>query len=361
MVPNSSKINSSQLLEDLRQLIELSKGKIARSVNSEMTFLYWHIGKKINETILHHDRADYGEKIFETLSQKLKSEYGSGFSARGLSKMVQFSVCFPDFQILPTLSAKLSWSHFVELLTVKEELKRNFYAEMCRIEGWSVRTLHDKIKIMFFERIELSKKPEHEIEISLSQIREKDIISLDMMLNDPYVLSFLKLPDNHYENDLEEAILNEIEKFMLELGTSFSFVARQKRFTIDKDHYYLDLLFYNRRLKRLCAVELKKGKFQAAYKGQMELYLRWLDRYNRLEGEEAPIGIILCTEKSSHQIELLGLTSSGIHVAEYLTEIPSATIFEKKIQEIVETAKEKLMRQRQSSHKKIIREPTKPQ
>ena len=334
---------SSQLLGDLRLLINSTRTRVAQSVNSEMTLLYWHIGKRIQVDILKSERADYGKKILSKLSLTLKSEYGAGFSERNLAYMLKFADIFPNYEILQTLSAKLSWSHFIEILSIKDPLGREFYAEMCRVEHWSVRVLQDKIHKMFYERTIIAKKPKESIQTSLQQIREKDKITSAVILKDPYVLDFLNLPNEHFENELEEAILREIEKFMLELGTGFSFVARQKRFTIDSDHYYLDILLYNRRLKRLVALELKKGKFKAAYKGQMELYLRWLDRYERLEGEETPIGIILCTEKSEHQIELLDLSASGIHVAQYMTELPPADVFERKIQEIVQIAKERLV------------------
>ncbi|MBY0281586.1 MAG: PDDEXK nuclease domain-containing protein [Alphaproteobacteria bacterium] len=341
IIPKSD-VTSSKLLQEIRQLVEKTKTRIAMSINSEMTLLYWHIGSRIQIDILENKRADYGQKIVLSLSKILRKEYGNGFSERNLARMIKLANCFSDFQILSTLSTKLSWSHFVELLPIKDPVAREFYAEMCRLEGWSVRILQEKIHKMFYERTALAKKPEEVIQSTLQQIREEDKVTPDVVLKDPYVLDFLNLPNEHYENELEEAILKEIEKFMLELGTGFSFIARQKRFTIDSDHYYLDLLLYNRRLRRIVALELKRGKFQAAYKGQMELYLRWLDKYERLEGEEAPIGIILCTEKSAHQIELLDLSASGIHVAEYMTELPPAEVFERKIQEIIQVAKHRL-------------------
>lgn len=339
IISASTDFTSSRLLEEICQLIEATKVRVIQSVNSEMTLLYWHIGKRIKEEVLKFERADYGEQLIISLAKALSEQYGKGFSKTSLFDMAKLYEAYSDYQIFLTLSGKLSWSHFRELLPIKEPLKREFYTELCRIEHWSVRTLREKIGKMLFERTAVAKKPDHVIEDSLKLVREEDRLTADMVLRDPYVLDFLNLPTLYQEKDLEAAILQEIEKFILEFGTSFSFLARQKRISIDNEDYYLDLLFFHRRLRKLIAIELKTEKFKAADKGQMELYLRWLDKYERCEGEGSPIGIILCTAKNQEHVELLEVSNSDIHVAEYLTELPALDIFQKKVQEAINLAK----------------------
>ena len=224
--------------------------------------------------------------------------------------------------------ATIELSHIVELLPLKEQNQRDFYAYMSIQENWSVRHLRSNIDKMLYERTKLSQKPNNEQVLSLLKMNSQ--LEPDLILKDPYILDFLELPDEHYESDLENAILKQIEQFILELGIGFSFVARQKRMTIDNEHFYLDLLFFNRKLKRLVAVELKTGKFKAEYKGQMELYLNWLKKNECFEAENSPIGIILCSEKSDAQVELLEMSASGIHVARYCTELLFIEIFQRK-------------------------------
>ncbi|MEX2121399.1 MAG: YhcG family protein [Pirellulales bacterium] len=241
----------------------------------------------------------------------------------------------PDEEIVATLSRQLSWSHFVEIIPLEEPFKRDFYAEMCRIERWSVRTLRRKIDHLLFERTAVAKKPEKLIEQDLSGLRKEDQLTPDLVFRDPYFLDFLGLSGQYAEKDLEQAILRELEAFILELGTDFAFVTRQKRITVDNEDYYLDLLFYHRRLRRLVAIDLKLGKFQAADKGQMELYLRWLEKYEVQPEEEPPIGLLLCADKSEEHVELLELEKSGIRVAAYLTELPPRELLEKKLHEAI--------------------------
>jgi predicted nuclease of restriction endonuclease-like (RecB) superfamily len=213
---------------------------------------------------------------------------------------------------------------------------------MCRLERWSVRTLRAKIQGMLYERTAISRKPDELARQELDALREEDRLTPDMVFRDPYLLDFLGLADTYSERDLETAILRELERFLLELGTDFTFVARQKRLTVDHEDYYLDLLFYHRRLRRLVAIDLKLGRFQAADKGQMELYLRWLDKYDRPPGEESPLGLVLCAEKATEHIELLRLEESGIRVAEYLTELPPREVLARKLHEAIRTARARL-------------------
>ncbi len=256
--------------------------------------------------------------------------------------MIQFAQTFPDKQIVATLTRQLSWSHFVELLPIEDPMKRDFYSEMCRIEQWNVRTLRAKIDSMLFERTALSRKPKEVARHELDNLREEDLLTPNLVLRDPYVLEFLNLDDRYLEKDLEGAIMRELEQFLLELGTGFTFLARQKRITIDDENFHLDLLFFHRDLKRLVAIELKLGDFKPDHKGQMELYLRWLDKYERRTGEESPIGLILCAGKKQERIELLELDQSGIHVAEYLTVLPPKEVLREKLVKAITHARKRL-------------------
>ena len=328
------------LLSELRTLIHQARERAAYAVNAEQTLLYWNIGVRIRQDILKEERAPYGERIVSTLSAQLAMEYGRGFKRTNLLYMIQFAEVFPDRQIVHTLSGQLAWSHFKELLPLKKPHQREFYAEMCRLEKWSVRTLRDRINGMLYERTGLAKKPADLIDQELAALRASDQMTPDLVFRDPYLLSFLGLTEGYSEKDLESGILRDLESFLLELGGGFTFVARQKRMTIDDEDFYLDLLFYHRILRRLVAIELKIGKFSASHKGQMELYLRWLDRYEKAAGEEAPIGLILCSEKSPQQIELLQLDQGDIRVAQYLTEQLPSALLERKLSEAVHRAQE---------------------
>lgn len=237
----------------------------------------------------------------------------------------------------------MGWSHFVALVPIKEPLKREFYAEMCRIERWSVRELRERIDSMLFERTALSKRPEALVRKELAALREKGEFSPALVFRDPYMLDFLELADTYSEKDLESAILREIERFLLELGAGFAFVERQKRITLDGDDYYLDLLFFHRRMQRLVAIELKIGDFKPADSGQMELYLRWLDRHERQPSEQAPLGIVLCAGKKRETVEYLDLDVRGIHVAEYLTELPPRKVLEERLRRAIEAARNSLV------------------
>ncbi|MFG0542994.1 YhcG family protein [Pseudomonas sp. YQ_5] len=326
------------LLGDIRALIEASRQRVASTVNAELTLLFWRIGQRIHTEVLAGQRAGYGEEILPTLAEQLARDYGRGFGEKNLRRMVKFATTFPDELIVATLSRQLSWSHFVLLLALKEPMQRDYYAQMAGAERWSVRTLRNRIDSMLYERTALSKKPGETIAQELATLRDAQRMSPALVMRDPYILDFLGLRDTWQEGDLEAAIIREMESFLLELGAGFTFVARQKRIQIDSEDFYLDLLFYNRRLRRLVAVELKVGEFKAAYKGQMELYLRWLDKHEREPEEASPLGIILCTGKKSEQIELLELDKSGIHVAEYLTTLPPRAVLVDRLHQATQRA-----------------------
>ncbi|MGZ8908019.1 MAG: PDDEXK nuclease domain-containing protein, partial [Methylobacter sp.] len=236
----------------------------------------------------------------------------------------------------------LAWSHFLELIYLKDPLQRDFYTQMCAQERWSVRRLRERKDTLLFERTALSRRPDEVLSSELAALRVAGDISPALVLKDPYILDFLGLKDRYLEKDLEDAILRELENFLLELGAGFTFVARQKRLQIDNDDFYIDLLFYNRRLKRLVAIDLKLGDFKAADKGQMELYLRWLAKYEQEPGEATPLGIILCSGKKQEQIELLELDQTGIHVAEYLTELPPKAVLQQKLHDAIRNSRQRL-------------------
>ena len=273
------KINEDlNLLNSIVGLIDSARHKVATVVNQELTLLYWHIGKKINEDILYNERADYGKKIIPELSRELANRYGKGFSKRNLQNFIKLNTAFQDISILQTVSAKLSWSHFYSFIYIENSIKREFYIQMAIHERWSVRTLQERIDSMLFERTAISKKPEETILNELKLLETDKQISVDLAFRDPYFLDFLGLHDSYSEKDLESTILAQLQYFITEMGSEFAFLARQKRITIDNEDFYIDLLFYHRGLRRLVAIDLKLGKFKANYKGQMELYLRWLEK-----------------------------------------------------------------------------------
>lgn len=344
------------LLKDLRELIAEARQDVAQQVNSALVLLYWRVGKRIRQDILQEKRAEYGEQIVATLSQDLSKEFGPGFTARNLANMVKFAEVFQDEKILHTLRAKLSWSHFRLIIYLDDDLKRDFYAEMCRIEGWSVRTLEKKIGGMLFERTALSKRPNELIRHELDKLRAEDKLTPDLVFRDPYFLDFLGLKDRYLEKDIEDGIMREIENFILELGVGFTFVARQKRIQIDNDDYYLDLLFYHRGLRRLVAIDLKLRDFQPGDKGQMEFYLRWLARYEQQPGEESPIGLILCAGKKRETIELMELEEGAIRVASYWTKVLPRKLMQKKLHEAIQHARAKLTQMERLDGKKLLQQ-----
>lgn len=329
------------LIADIKSLIEQSRQQVAAAVNSAITLLYWEIGSRINKEILLNFRAEYGRQIVQTLSSQLVLEYGKGWGEKHLRHCLRLAQTFQDKEIVYTLCRQLSWSHIRLVIYMEDDIKRDFYIEMCKVEKWSVRTFQERINSMLYERTAISKKPEVTIQKELKSLKNSQQISPDLVFKDPYFLDFLGLRDAYSEKDLEDAILIELQKFIIELGSDFAFLARQKRISIDNEDYYLDLLFYHRRLKCLIAIELKLGKFEAAHKGQMELYLRWLEKNEMIDGENPPIGLILCATKNHEHIELLKLESSNIKVAEYLTKLPDLRLLEQKLHKAIEIAKQK--------------------
>ena len=307
-----------------------------------MSLLYWKIGKRINDEILLDQRAEYGKRVVATLSQELELQYGTAFSEKNIRRMMQFAKSFPDEKIVVSMIRQLSWTHILAIIPIEDELKRLFYIEMCKIEKWSVRTFRERIKSMLYERTAISKKPEQTIKNELQLLNETHQLTPDLVFRDPYFLDFLGLKDTYSEKDLESGIVAELQRFITELGTDFAFLARQKRITIDNRDYYIDLLFYHRRLKSLVAIDLKIGEFDASHKGEMELYLGYLEKNESVEGENPPVGLILCTGKNTEHIELLQLHKSNIKVADYFTILPSKEILIRKLQQAVEIAQNQI-------------------
>jgi predicted nuclease of restriction endonuclease-like (RecB) superfamily len=332
------------LVRELKHIIVDAKQQAQITVNTQLTLLYWQIGEKIQNHTLNNERADYGKQVIKQVAVDLSQEFGKGFNEKSLRKMVQFYLTYPEQNIVSTLSRQLSWSHFVELLPVTQPLARDFYTQMAVNDKWSVRTLRNRIDAMLFERTAISNKPDELIQIELDKLSQSDHpnISKDLLLKDPYLLDFLGVKDHYLEKDLEDAILRELQLFLLELGSGFSFIGRQHRVHIGQEDFYIDLLFYNRKLKRLVAIDLKLGKFQAAYKGQMELYLRYLAKFEQEPDEQPPLGIILCASKDDEQVELLELDQSGIHVAEYLTALPSKALLQQKLHQAIQNNRQRL-------------------
>ena len=342
ITPGAAPRPADNLHAELRSLIASSRQRLAGAVNAELTRLYWRVGTRLHTEVLGGaDRAKYGDQLIKRMGDQLAQEFGRGFETKNLRRMVQFAQIFAEPEIVATLSRRLSWSHFVNLLPLKTEQARQFYAGQAANQTWSVRELRHQIERKAFERTELAT-------LQVTPVHAEPAPALGtspaQVFKDPYFLDFLGLRQGHDEADLESAILRQLEAFILELGRGFAFVERQKRMVIDGEDFYLDLLFYHRRLRRLVAIELKLGRLKAAHKGQMELYLKWLDKHERQAGEAAPIGLILCAESSREQVELLQMHKDGITVAEYWTELPPKAELEQHLHQALIEARERLAR-----------------
>ncbi len=335
-------LHNRGLFSEIKSLIDESRQRVASAVNAELTALYWNIGKRIKTDILKNERAEYGKQVVATLSQQLTLAYGKGWSEQQLRHCLRFAETFPNKEIVYALRIELSWTHIRQLIFIDDEIKRTFYIEMCKLETWSSRTLQNRMNSMLYERTAISKKPEETIKHDLAKLEKEQQLNPDLVFRDPYFLDFLGLSDTYSEKDLEEAILVELQRFIVELGSDFAFLARQKRISIDHRDYYIDLLFYHRRLKSLVAIDLKIGEFEAGFKGQMELYLNYLEKHEMVEGENSPVGLILCAGKNHEHIELMQLHKSNIRVAEYLTLLPPKEVLEQKLHKAIEIAQSRM-------------------
>lgn len=334
---------SPLLLADLQEIIHRGKSQAVAAVNSALTLTYWHVGQRINTEVLHGERAAYGQQVVASVAERLVMQYGKSFEAKNLRRMMQFAEVFSDLEIVVPLARQLSWSHFLLLIPLPSHEARRFYASQAAQAAWGKRELIRQIERKTFERSAIA---DSKLALAAPDTTPDLTHALAGSFKDPYFFDFLDLAQGYLENDLEQALIRELEQFILELGKGFAFVERQKRMIIDGEDFYLDLLFYHRRLKRLVAVELKIDRFKAAHKGQMELYLNWLDKYERQPDEAAPIGLILCAQAGTEQVELMNLQKDNIMVAEYWTELPPKAVLEAKLHTALIEIRERLAEQK---------------
>ena len=330
---------SNNLYTGVTNIIDHARQAVVVYVNKHANMMFWHIGQYINEDMGYKQYSAYGSKILATLSQRLTERYGKGYTYSAVTRMMKVAQCYSDEEMFATLSQTLTWSHFLELVTIENDTKRLFYQQMSIAGHWSVRQLRDKQDGMAYERSLVAAKPEDEIVKTLERVTPTHM-EPDVVLRNSYVLDFLGLNRYYTEKELEDAIARQLEGFILELGQGFAFLERQKRFTIDGTDYYLDLLFYHRKLKCLVAIDLKLGKFKPEYKGQMELYLKYMQIYDMQPGENQPIGLLLCSEGNTEHIELMMLNEDHIKVAQYLTCLPDKQWFVDKLNRSILIAKE---------------------
>lgn len=338
--PNTQAVNV--LYQGIKQLVDGARSQVLTQVNQALVLTYWHIGKTIKTQVLQSERATYGAGVLKQLAQRLTQDYGSGFSHSGLTRMAKFFDALPDEAIVATLSQQLSWSHFVELIKLDDPTQRSFYTDLCIQSHWSVRILRERMDGMLFERTAIAKQPEQVIRQELAQLKTGAQASPALFLKDPYLLDFLDLSDGFTEKDLENAILAELERFILELGSDFAFMGRQKRIQVGGHDYVMDLLFFHRRLRRLVLIELKLGEFKPEHKGQVELYLKWLAKHEQQPGESSPIAIILCSDKDADVVELMDLEKDQIHVAEYWLQLPPREVLQAKLHKAMGEARARL-------------------
>jgi predicted nuclease of restriction endonuclease-like (RecB) superfamily len=329
-----------KLYKDVCSLIENTRQRLATTINAEACILHWQIGKRIKEDVLFNKRAEYGKQVIKNLAVALAEKYGKGWGFYKLQHCVRCAYTFSEDEIMYAVRTQLTWTHLRSLMSIDDELKRSFYMEICRLEHWDTRTLNEKIDNQLYELTALSKKPEEVIKQELAKIKGTNTLTPNIVFRSDYFLDMLGLTDVYSEKDLEDAILIQIQSFIKELGTDFAFLDRQKRITIDSTDYYIDLLFYHRRLRCLVAIDLKLGRFKPEHEGQMLLYLRYLNKNERIEGEESPIGLILCSEGNTEHIEYLMLEDNSIRVAQYYTQLPDKKLLSEKLQRAIAIAKE---------------------
>lgn len=330
---------SEHLYEGVSEIIDNARYQAAVYVNAHTSLTFWNVGKFIINDMNYQTYSAYGQKILATLSQRLMARYGKGYTYSALTRMMKVARVYSDYEMFATLSQTLTWSHFLEIITIENDTKRLFYQQMSIAEHWSVKQLRNKQDEMAYERSLLAVKPNDKMVKTLENINPHHM-EPEVVLKSSYVLDFLGLSGYYSEEDLENAIAKQLESFILELGQGFAFLERQKRFTIDGTDYYLDLLFYHRKLNCLIAIDLKLGKFKPQYKGQMELYLKYLQKYEMQPNENKPIGLLLCSQGNTEHIELLMLDEDNIKVGQYLTCLPDKQWFIDKLNRSIMIAKE---------------------
>ena len=339
---------SQQLYTDVCHIIDETRTRVAVYVNAEVCHTNGLIGKRIIEDVLYNKRAEYGKQVVKNLSLRLSERYGKGWSEKTLRHCLRAAETFSESDIVSAVQRQFSWTHLKSIMYIPDELARKFYMEMCCYEHWDTRTLDKKIDSQLYERTAISRRPEEAIRQALEETEEKQTLVPDLVFRSSYFLDALGLPDMFSEKDLESAIISQMQEFLNEMGTDFAFLARQKRITIDATDYYIDLLFYHRGLRRLVAIDLKLGKFKPEHEGQMRLYLRYLNQNERREGEESPIGLILCSEGNTEHIEYLMLDEdSPVKVAQYYTQLPDRKVLAEKLQRAIAIAREHYTEQQQ--------------
>lgn len=333
---------AQKVSENLYQIIDTERRQVAVYVNQRLTLMHWRTGKFLRESLDKQWADKYGQKIVATVSRLLTLRYGRGYTAKSLWKMMQVAAAYPDEQIVVTLSRQLTWSHFLELQSIDNPTKRLYYQQMAILHHWSVRDMRKREDDeMEYERMLIAAKPEEEQVERLQQVTlSPESIDPDLVFKSSYVVDFLGLQGRFSEKELEDAIVAQLERFIMELGNDFAFLERQKRFTVDGEDYYLDLLFYHRGLQRLIAIDLKLGRFKPQYKAQMELYLNYMQRYELRPGEKKPWGLLLCQEGNTEHLELLMMGDEDIKVAQYLTQLPPKQWFLDKLQRSIAIAAE---------------------
>lgn len=336
---NSLEGNGNNLYENIRNEVAKARQKVYAAVNFAMVETYWNIGKQIYEAQGENERAEYGSGLLKLISEKLTEEFGRGFTVRNLNNMRSFYIAFPNWN---ALSTNLSWTHYRLLLKVEDEKARKFYMQECEKSNWSTRQLERQINSFYYQRLLSSQDKDsvgNEIQNLEQGVDAKDII------RDPYVLEFLGLEQtpNLYEKDIEQGLINHLQKFLLELGRGFSFVARQKRISFDGEHYYIDLVFYNYILKCFVIIDLKVGKLTHQDLGQMQMYVNYYTRELMNEGDNLPIGIVLCADKSDSVVKYtLPEGNNQIYASKYKLYMPTEEELKRELakeQEILELEK----------------------
>lgn len=314
----------SPVVQEIRMVLETARGNVARQVNSELLGTYWNVGRIICEyeqTL--PERADYGRQTLRAVSKELTKEFGKGFSVSNIQFMRRF---YQTYQIQQTVSVKLSWSHYCELLSISDPDKRSFYEKEAVNSGWSVRELKRQIESSLFERLLLSRGDANKEQVLSLALKGNEITKPADIIRDPYVFEFLGLPEDKpmMESDLERALVFQIERFLLELGRGFMFVGTQQRVTINNTHYYVDMVFYNKILRAYVLIELKTTKLTPEAAGQINMYLNYYAAEVNDPDDNPPIGIILCTDKDSITAEYaLGGLSNNIFASRYVLYMPN--------------------------------------
>jgi len=328
-----SELLNSRFITDIKQLLHSARNRVYQTINSAMTTTYWEIGRRIVEEEQNGKvRAKYGKAIIKNLSDELTKEFGKGFSVDNLENMRKFYLTYSKSET-PSRNFELSWSHYIFLTRINNPDERNFYEIESIENSWSLRELKRQFNSGLFERLLLSKDKSKVKELST---QGQIIQNIDDLIKDPYVLEFTGLPEqvSYSESDLEQKLIDKLEHFLLELGKGFTFVARQKRITIDEKHFKIDLVFYNRLLRCFVVIDLKIGELKHQDIGQMMMYVNYFDRVEKQDDENSTIGIILCKDKSRTLVEMtLPEDNNQIYASKYLTVLPKKEEFQKLLEE----------------------------